>query len=141
MKTLAFAMAALSLAACTKTNPTESQANTSIKPAQYICSNVSGVEEWTIYIDFNKKLAGFFDNDNTAVVPLKDMKLLESVPPQRLYIFEGKDSGGGSDEVLRISFNETKMTGSVTTDAGGRKPNRMEAEGGCKPARNIDIDL
>ena len=37
---------------------------------RFSCSNVGDVEEWTIYVDLQKGLAGFFDNDSTVVVPL-----------------------------------------------------------------------
>lgn len=110
-------------------------------PNKFVCSSVGGVDEWTIYIDLNKKIAGFFDNDNTSVVPLKQMLVLESFPPQYTYTFEGKDSGGGSEEVLRVYFNKTMLEGSVTFDALGRNPSTKDAEGGCVADDSIDLDI
>ena len=109
-------------------------------PSKYICSNVGGTEVWTIYVDLNKKLAGFFDNDNTSTVPLKDIKIFDSRPPQTVYIFEGKDIGGDTNnDTLRISFNVTKMAGHVTFNPGKWDERTLKALDGCRADKNIDL--
>jgi len=101
---------------------------------------VGGTDEWTLYVDLNKKLAGFFDNDSTVVVPMTDFKSLESNPPQNLYIFEGKDTGGGDDEKLAIYFNATKMTGTLILALGTDDERSLEAENGCVADDDIDLE-
>jgi hypothetical protein len=104
-------------------------------PTQYSCSNVGGTEEWTIYVDLKKKEAGFFDNDNTATVPYKKVLFTETLPPQTIWTFEGKDTGGGTGERLRITFNQTRLTGTVTFNPGTRKERTLKSLDGCKATR------
>ncbi|MEK6580083.1 MAG: hypothetical protein AABZ55_12720 [Bdellovibrionota bacterium] len=98
----------------------------------FICNNVGGTEEWTIYIDLGKKAAGFFDNDTTVWIPLKDIVSLESMPPQTLYTFEGKDTGTSGKERISISFNKTRLSGSVTFHVGRSNEKTLEAKDGCQ---------
>ncbi len=107
-------------------------------PTKFSCSNVGGTAEWTVYVDLEQKKAGFFDNDNTAVVPLVNVESLESRPPQMVYTFEGKDTGGGTNEVLQISFNYTKRKAYVTFNP---KPGAktLEALDGCVVDNNINF--
>lgn len=130
MKKLSLFLLALSL-------PFAAEA-TSLRPAKYSCSNVAGVEEWTIYVDLNKSLAGFFDNDNTAVIRLKNSRFIETVP-QFEYYFEGKDTGGGARERLRITFNLTKMSASVTFNPGTKKATTKKALNRCVYSPNLDL--
>ena len=106
---------------------------------KFSCSNVGGTEEWTIYVDLDKNLAGFFDNDSTVVVPLKSMKRLESIPPQMLYTFEGQDTGSAGEKI-RISFNETRKSAAVTLSLGLRTERRLTSEDGCKVDDDIDLE-
>lgn len=108
-------------------------------PRKFQCGNVGGTEEHVIMIDLNKNIAGFFDNDNTALVPLLRTLSLESNPPQTLHLFEGPDSGGGTGEILSISFNETKMEGTVTFDAKGSRPVTKKAFDKCLPSEDFDM--
>ena len=72
---------------------------------KFMCSNVGGTAEWTIYVDLNKKVAGFFDNDTTVVVPMTDLVSFDTLPPQWEYTFEGKDANGGKNARIKIIFN------------------------------------
>lgn len=107
--------------------------------SKYSCGNVGDTEEWTLYVDLNKQLAGFFDNDTTSVVPLKEIKFFESLPPQTVYVFEGEDMGGGPNAKLRITFNKTKLSGQVTLHLGQSDENTQDSLWGCKP--NEDFEL
>jgi len=102
---------------------------------KFSCGNVGGTEEWTIYVDLNNKLAGFFDNDTTVVVEFKEVKLLKSRPPQRIYLFEGRDTSGGPGEKLRISFNKTSLKGSVTFINKQGRERTLKALDGCVPKK------
>jgi hypothetical protein len=106
--------------------------------SKYSCSNVGGTAEWTIYVDLEKKLAGFFDNDSTVTVPLVDIYLLKTNPPQWEYIFQGKDDNGGKNAKLRISFNQTRMEAyaSFITKKG---TDTKKAEDGCVADTHIDL--
>lgn len=102
------------------------------KAQKFSCSNVGGTEEWTIYVDLKKELAGFFDNDTTSVVELKEAKTLRSRPrPTKLYIFEGDDATGGPDEKLRITFNQTALEGKVTFINKNGRERTLKALDGC----------
>jgi hypothetical protein len=106
--------------------------------SKYSCDNVGGTAEWTIYVDLKKKIAGFFDNDSTVVVPLKKVGMLESLPPQMVYVFEGREPNG---DKLRISFNKTKLKGSVTLNVGKRSQSTLQSQNGCEADKSVDIDL
>lgn len=105
---------------------------------KYSCSNVGGTQEWTVYVDLGKKLAGFFDNDTTVVVPFTKFRLLESVPPQMEYSFEGKDEYLGEGK-LRIVFNKTAMTAYVVFIDKNGKSDSKDAEDGCVVDKNVDL--
>jgi hypothetical protein len=107
---------------------------------KFSCSGVGGTDEWTIYIDLNKNLAGFFDNDSTVIVPMTEYKLLESNPPQEQYIFEGADTGGGDDEKLAIYFNATRLTGTLILALGTDDERSLNAENGCVADEDIDLE-
>lgn len=145
MKLLFSALALLTItatSACQSGNDTNSNvktANDSAEPKKFYCNGVGGTDEWTIYVDLDKKLAGFFDNDSTVVVPLTEYKSLESMPPQDMYIFEGQDTGGGDDEKLRIYFNKTKMEGSLILGLGSESEKILEAENKCVADDDIDL--
>lgn len=121
-KTIAFTTLALSLASTLAL----------AAPKNYSCGNVGGTEEWNVSIDLAKKQASFFDNDSVTTVPLKKTMVLESYPPQYVYIFEGEDTGGAEGSKLVIRFNETRLTASVTLDAGTPDAETFEALDGCK---------
>jgi hypothetical protein len=109
------------------------------EPGQkFSCSNVAGIEEWTIYIDLDQKKAGFFDNDSTVVVPFTQMRLLESIPPQRQYTFEGADSNG-SDQI-RIVFNKTRMQASIILSLGQDDERQEESLDGCEEDDNFILN-
>lgn len=106
---------------------------------KFSCSNVGGTEEWTIYIDLKKELAGFFDNDTTVVIDLKEAKTLKSRPPQTLYIFEGKDTSGAPGEKLRITFNQTALEGKVTFINKKGRERTLKALDGCVANEKITL--
>ncbi|MCX6123737.1 MAG: hypothetical protein NTV34_03150 [Proteobacteria bacterium] len=107
---------------------------------KYSCSNVGGTDEWTIYVDLDKRVAGFFDNDATVKVPFKTMKVLESAPPQTLYVFEGLDRSGNEDDKIGISFNKTTRSASVTFELGQPNQRTLSAKNGCELDADIDLD-
>ncbi len=113
--------------------------STQAAPSTFSCSNVGGTAEWTIYIDLTKKVAGFFDNDSTVTVPLKQVLSLESMPPQTEYHFEGADQGGGKNAKLHIIFNITRMTGHVVFIDSKGKSEDMRAEDGCSADNSINL--
>jgi hypothetical protein len=114
-----------------------SQAAPAVK---FSCDNVGGTDEWTIYVDLEAKKAGFFDNDSTALVPFKTVKFLESRPPQTLYIFEGADSQGGASDTIRIAFNQTKKSASITFNLGQQNERTLKSENGCSEDTDINLD-
>jgi len=76
------------------------------------CEGFGNVDEYRSSIDLKKKSADFFDNDTTSDLKLTKVGMLESLPPQWQYTFEGKDeSSEGS--ILRLIFNRTKLTASI----------------------------
>lgn len=77
----------------------------------YECSGFAGVDEYRSGIDLKTNKADFFDNDATSILSLKSVKTLESLPPQTLMIFEGKDAGYAG--TLRLFFNLTKSKASL----------------------------
>lgn len=105
---------------------------------KFSCSNVGGTQEWTIYVDLSKKLAGFFDNDTTVTVPLVRAVVLESIPTQMEYTFEGKDEYLGEGKI-RIVFNKTKMTAYVVFIDKKGKSESKESEDGCVVDKSIDL--
>jgi len=108
------------------------------RPAsKFRCDNVGGTEEWTIYVDLIKKLAGFFDNDDMVIVPLKSAELLKSRPPQLVYTFQGKDRRGRGD--VRITFNRTARAGWVTLGIGTRNEKILRALDGCVEDPTVDL--
>ncbi len=106
--------------------------------AKFSCANVGGTAEWTIYVDLEKKLAGFFDNDTTVTVPLVEITSLESFPPQTEYIFKGSDTAGAESDTLQINFNLTKKSAFVTFDDGKEKTTQKSLDG-CVVDNNIDL--
>lgn len=108
-------------------------------PTKFSCRNVGDVEEWTIYVDLEKKQAGFFDNDSTVKIALKEIKFLETKPPQTLYVFEGKDTNGGEDSKIQITFNRTKSSASVTLDLGTPSEKTLDALDGCEVDNDVDL--
>ena len=112
----------------------ESQAT--VGQSTYECTNVGGVEEWTIYIDLKKKVAGFFDNDTTEVVPYKEMRFIETLPGQTEYVFERTARGHVR---TRIVFNITRMTGYVVSHPGAGDEETYTAENGCRSVTGIVI--
>ncbi len=107
---------------------------------KYSCGMVNGTDEWVIYIDINKKKAGFFDNDKTVVVKLKSVGTLESLPPQTVYIFEGIDPENRNEGKQRIYFNKTKRTASVTVNVGTRSEETYYPEDDCVLDAGVDLD-
>lgn len=106
---------------------------------KFICERVAGVDEWTIYVDLEKQIAGFFDNDNTTVVPIQGAHVLESNPPQTVYTFEGKDTGSGSDSLV-ITFNQSKLRASVTFDAGTADAKTRKAKDKCRAFPELELE-
>lgn len=105
----------------------------------YNCSNVGGTAEWTISVDLKKKLAGFFNNDTTVVIPLKYVRSLETRPPQMVYTFEGNDTESRGEK-MQIRFNETKLKASVTFSLGRRDEKTLEAKDGCQRDKDVDLE-
>ena len=104
---------------------------------KFACSGVYGEDEYTIYIDLEKPLAGFFDNDSTSLYPLKKVRSLESMPPQTQYTFEAIENR----KLTRVVFNVTRMTASITWNAGTSESSTHEAEHGCVVEPDLDLDL
>lgn len=113
--------------------------NARAEDRKFYCDNVGGTEEWVIYVDLDRGLAGFFDNDSTAVVPLKQTLILESNPPQIVHSFEGEDRLGGEGDQLTISFNETRRTASVTLNLNG-KQKTLKSLSGCVADPRVDLN-
>ena len=102
---------------------------------KFSCGNVGNEEEWTIYVDLSKKLAGFFDNDTTETLPLSKMRLIETYPSQTVYEFQEKNS-----ETV-IYFNKTKLTASVSfRESATDKLTSYEAINGCKIDNSVDLE-
>jgi hypothetical protein len=98
----------------------------------FTCSNVGEIDEWTISIDLEKNEAGFFDNNSWTILPIKSKRVLESMPPQEEYFFEGQDTGNGGNTLMRIYFNKTKKKASLLMDVGTTNEARYEAKDGCR---------
>lgn len=109
----------------------------------FSCPNVNGEEEYTIYVDLNQKLAGFFDNDNTTVIPYVHTDFFETYPLQTRYLFEGKDTGGAARTKMLISFTEMggRFNASVTLNVGRRDEVTWEAKNGCRPDTSVKLRL
>ncbi len=102
----------------------------------YRCTHVGGVEEYTIEVNLNSHKAAFFDNDSWSVIGLKSTSQLETLPPQLLYVFQGRDAYDG---VIKIEFNASRMSASVTEGVGSSRESRMAAEGGCTAIAAEDL--
>jgi hypothetical protein len=72
----------------------------------YECEGLAGVDEYRIAIDLNRGEASFFDNDSIFQMILTQKRNLETLPPQTLIIFEGKEAGYYG--ALRLYFNLTR---------------------------------
>ncbi|MDZ4663195.1 MAG: hypothetical protein SGJ18_16410 [Pseudomonadota bacterium] len=107
--------------------------------SKFSCGNVGGTDEWTVYVDLDKKLAGFFDNDSTVTIPLVSVRSLESNPPQLEYTFAGLDTSGEVSEKMQITFNSTMMSASVTFNLGTRKVTTEESLDGCVVDNLVDL--
>lgn len=106
--------------------------------ANYQCSKVGGIEEWTIYIDLKNKLAGFFDNDTTVVVPLVKTGQLEILDPITFYYFEGEDTNSENNSRLGISFNLDALSAAVVLESQhGKTP--LQALDKCKFNDRINL--
>jgi hypothetical protein len=112
-----------------------SAAHAASKPLYYRCVNVGGVEEYTLEVNLNTGKAAFFDNDSWSVLPQTSVGQLESLPPQTLYRFEGPDA---YKKPMRISFNQTRLSGGVTENAGTPKQNRLDVKG-CQAVKAADL--
>lgn len=106
-------------------------------PQKYSCDSVDGIDEWTIYVDLEKNLAGFFDNDTTTKAQLTDTRYLESMPPQWEYVFESRESDRNGR--IRIVFNQTKLSAYVIENPGEKDARTYRSQSGC--SLNPDIDL
>jgi hypothetical protein len=111
------------------------------KGSKFYCDNVGGTEEYTIYVDLDKNLAGFFDNDQTVVVPLKEIHFYETMPPQTAYEFLGKDTHGKKGSLIQINFNLTKLTANVRLNYGTKDQKNMDALNKCIADDDIDLEL
>ncbi len=109
------------------------------KNTKFSCANVGGTAEWTVYIDLEKKLAGFFDNDSTVTIPLVGVLSLESMPPQTEYTFRGRDRANGGRSIMEIVFNATKKSAWVTFDVGTRMADTKQSLDGCVVDNQIDL--
>ncbi|MGE0173220.1 MAG: hypothetical protein AB7T49_10555 [Oligoflexales bacterium] len=98
----------------------------------FICENVGGVEEWTIYVDLDKETAAFFDNDTMVEVPLTEVTLIDSPTRQETFTFEGADTGVGPGHLLQIRFNKTSLQGSVVFSLGENDEEVLSALNGCR---------
>ena len=105
----------------------------------FVCENVEGIDEWTIHVDLRVNRAGFFDNDTTSIVPLTKEQSLDTIPPQRVYFFEGLDLNGRSKDLLRIQFNRTTLTASIMVGAKGEIV--WEAKDGCREEPYPEVTL
>lgn len=110
-------------------------------PTKFSCSGLGGVDEYTVYVDLNKKLAGFFDNDNTTVIPQKDLLILESNPPQYVYTFLGQDTGSAQGDKLKIVFNETRRNAYVVFLPQNGKSKTLKTEQECIIDNDIDLSI
>jgi hypothetical protein len=104
-----------------------------IQATKFSCGNVGAIEEWTIFVDLDKQLAGFFDNDTLVKVPLISTTTIESDPPEELFTFEGSDtSAGPGSHVLRIEFNKTQLEGTATLNLGENDQKVLTGLDGCQ---------
>lgn len=108
---------------------------------KFSCGNVGGIREWKIYVDLDRKVAGFFDGVTTSVVPLKEITFLQARSLQEIFVFEGSDTGGMAGERIQISFNQTRLRGSVTFHMGKQREESRRASDFCKADRDFEIDL
>lgn len=77
----------------------------------YSCEGFAGVDEYRVGINLKTSKAGFFDNDSTSYMTLKDVRVIETSPSQVEMTFVGKEisfAGG-----LKLIFNQTKKTASL----------------------------
>lgn len=135
-------LAGLVVSACGKSSQSSAslEAARGRKATKFSCSNVGDHEEWTIYIDLKKKLAGFFDNDTTAVVKFKETMILESNPSQTVHLFEGKDRVGDPNDQIKITFNETEKSAHVTLNLDG-EIKTLESIDGCKADSSVNLSI
>lgn len=114
-------------------------ASTSARAADfYECEGFAGVEKYRTRISLSKKKAGFFDNDATSYMSLKDMKILESHSSQLQYTFECPEAS--YDGTLRLIFNETRLHATLITIDGNGKTEVL-GEAPCKAEAQVrDID-
>lgn len=92
----------------------------------YKCFNVGGVDEWTLEFNMTSKKAAFFDNDSWSIVPLTRSMVLESIPPQSMYVFSGKDAYGSPVEIW---FNVTRLKATVVENPNTSNSKRYQSEG------------
>jgi hypothetical protein len=109
------------------------------QPQKFFCPGMGGNDEYVVYVDLSKKLAGFFDNDQTVTIAEKDMMILESNPPQYVYIFEGKDTASGEKDRLKIVFNQTRRTAYVVMMPFGEENKTLTSEEFCTVDNGIDL--
>jgi hypothetical protein len=74
----------------------------------YRCEDFNGVGEYDAEIDINKGKADVFDGDATSSLTLKSIQFPDTLPAQRIFVFEGKDQSGPG--IVRLSFNLTKRS-------------------------------
>lgn len=108
-------------------------------PQKFSCPNVGGVEEWTIYVDLGKKLAGYFDGDATVVVPLISYGVTRSFPAVTTYTFEGKDTVVGGK--LRINFRKEPLESTVIVGIGTSKQRTLKALQGCAVDDDVVLEI
>ncbi len=82
------------------------------------CSGISGVEEYRVGINMKTNKAAFFDSDSTSYMALTKIELLETLPPQKQYVFEGKSANSLEDFRLFFNFNR-KSVSLYSTDSKG----------------------
>lgn len=101
----------------------------------YKCTNIGGVQEYTIEVNLNTRKAAFFDNDSWSVLGLDSVQHVEAdeaLPPQMVYNFQGPDAYG---KRMLIRFKYSHLSGGVLPNALTPTGKWMEAADGCKAVK------
>ena len=92
----------------TRSNENSGSSGRSTAASYYECGGFGGVEEYRVDIDLKTNQASFFDNDTTSNMTLKQVRQLESYPPQTEMEFEGPDASSSGGKI-NLLFNLTNL--------------------------------
>jgi hypothetical protein len=139
MKNVLMTIAMINLVACGA--DTNSKTASQPRPVhKFVCGNVGGVEEHRIMVDLERKLASFFDNDTTVVVPFVRKATGVNFDVATIYVFEGEDTAGAPGDQMRIEFDSALMTGRVTLNLGDSEEETLSAHDGCVADDSIEVE-